>query len=383
MESSLTFSERTRYSRHILMPEVGLRGQQKLKASAVLIVGAGGLGSPLALYLAAAGVGRLGIVDHDEVDESNLHRQVIHGSSDIGRSKLDSAADTLLEINPLVEIQKFDAMLSSENALDIIRGFDVVADGTDNFPTRYLINDACVFLGVPNVYASVYRFEGQVSVFGAPEGPCYRCLYPKPPPPGLVPSCAEGGVLGVVPGTVGTLQATEVIKLLIGAGDPLVGRLLLYDALDLRFQTVAVPKNLDCPVCGDQPSITELIDYQEFCGFSPAHSGAASEVPSMSVRELKRRVDTGASPHLLDVRDPAEADIATLGSPLIPLTDLESRLGELESWRNEEIVVYCRTGVRSLSAIRILERHGFVGAVNLTGGIRAWSEEIDRNVPSY
>ncbi|MFT5145004.1 MAG: rhodanese-related sulfurtransferase, partial [Thalassolituus oleivorans] len=252
-----------------------------------------------------------------------------------------------------------------------------------NFPTRYLVNDACVLLGIPNVYASVYRFEGQVSVFGAPGGPCYRCLYPKPPPPGLVPSCAEGGVLGVLPGTVGTLQATEVLKLLLGTGEPLIGRLLLYDALDVRFQTVTVPKDPDCPVCGDHPSVTELIDYQDFCGFPEAHPRAAQEVPSMSVRELKRRMDAGAGPFLLDVRDPAEADIATLGAPLIPLAQLESRLGELEPRRNEEIVVYCRTGIRSVSAIHILERRGFARAINLTGGIRAWSEEIDPGVPVY
>lgn len=374
-------AELRRYSRHILLPEIGLTGQEKLRDSAVLLIGAGGLGSPLALYLAAAGVGRLGIVDFDVVDESNLHRQLIHGTSDIGRPKLDSAAAKLAEINPHIQIQTFPFRLTSANAIEIFRGFDIVADGTDNFPTRYLVNDAAVLTGIPNVYASVFRFEGQVSVFGAPDGPCYRCLYPEPPPPGLVPSCAEGGVLGVLPGTIGTLQATEVVKLLLGLGEPLVGRLLLYDALAVRFQTVDIPKNPDCPICGSTPTLTGLIDYEEFCGASPSVLPVA--VPEISVAELKRRIDGGMTPFLLDVREQAETEIATLHAQLIPLGHLESRLEELADRRHEEIIVHCRTGVRSADAVRILQRHGFTGAVNLAGGIRAWSEEIDPTVPVY
>jgi molybdopterin/thiamine biosynthesis adenylyltransferase/rhodanese-related sulfurtransferase len=378
---ALSPDEHRRYSRHLLLPEIGLAGQQKLRASSVLIVGAGGLGSPLALYLAAAGVGRLGLVDFDRVDESNLHRQIIHGTSDVGRPKLDSAADTLKEINPNIEIQLFPIRLSSSNALEIFHGFDLVADGTDNFPTRYLVNDAAVLSGIPNVYASIFRFEGQVSVFGAPGGPCYRCLYPEPPPPGLVPSCAEGGVLGVLPGTIGTLQATEAIKQLLGIGASLVGRLLLYDALEMQFQTIDVPKNADCPVCGSHPTVTELMDYEQFCGVNAPPSQNA--VPEITVTELKRRIDAGAAPFVLDVREPAEAEIATIEATLLPLGQLESRLDELAGYRHKEIVVHCRTGIRSADAVRILKRHGFSGAVNLTGGIRAWSEEIDSTVPVY
>jgi adenylyltransferase/sulfurtransferase len=380
-QTPLSPPELRRYSRHLLLPEIGLAGQEKLKASAVLVVGAGGLGSPLALYLAAAGVGRLGLVDFDVVDESNLHRQVIHGTSDVGRSKLDSATEKLREINPHIEIQTFPARLTSANALEIFHGFDVVADGTDNFPTRYLVNDAAVLTGIPNVYASIFRFEGQVSIFGAKGGPCYRCLYPEPPPPGLVPSCAEGGVLGVLPGTVGTLQATEVIKYLLGIGKPLVGRLLLYDALGVQFQTVEVPKNPACPACGENPTLTALIDYDEFCG--TGISPLPETVPEVTVAELKRRLDAGSTPFLLDVREHSETEIATLHAKLIPLGQLESRLEELADCREKEIVVHCRTGVRSADAVRLLRGHGFTGAVNLAGGIRAWSEEIDPTVPVY
>lgn len=374
-------AELRRYSRHVLLPEIGLTGQEKLRDSAVLLIGAGGLGSPLALYLAAAGVGRLGLVDFDVVDESNLHRQVIHGTSDVGRSKLDSATEKLRDINPHIEIQTFPIRLTSANAMEIFRGFDVVADGTDNFPTRYLVNDAAVLSGIPNVYASIFRFEGQVSVFGAPDGPCYRCLYPEPPPPGLVPSCAEGGVLGVLPGTIGTLQATEVVKQLLGIGESLVGRLLLYDALEMRFQMIDVPKNPDCPACGTNPTLNTLIDYDQFCGTGA--EAPAAEVPETTVTELKRRLDAGRAPFLLDVREPAETEIATIHAQLIPLGQLESRLEELSGHRHQEIVVHCRTGARSADAVRILQRHGFTGAINLAGGIRAWSEEIDPAVPVY
>jgi adenylyltransferase/sulfurtransferase len=381
-DDSLSTQELSRYSRHLLLPEVGMEGQKKLKASSVLLVGAGGLGSPLALYLAAAGVGRLGIVDFDVVDETNLQRQVLHGTSDVGRPKLDSAADRIREINPHVRVIRHETMLTSENALGIVAGYDVVADGTDNFPTRYLVNDASVLTGVPNVYASIFRFDGQVSVFGTRGGPCYRCLYPEPPPPGLVPSCAEGGVLGVLPGIVGTIQATEVIKLLLGIGEPLVERLLLLDALSMRFTTLKVRRNPDCPVCGDHPTQTELIDYEQFCGI-PLDGELVAEVPSIAVSELKVRLDRGDDLALLDVRRPEESAIASIGGTLIPVDELEPRLAEIESLRNREIVVICRTGARSSRAVRLLERHGFLGARNLAGGIRAWSEEIDPSVPVY
>jgi adenylyltransferase/sulfurtransferase len=381
-DDTLSTAELGRYSRHLLLPEVGMEGQKKLKASSVLLVGAGGLGSPLALYLAAAGVGRLGIVDFDVVDETNLQRQVLHGTSDVGRPKLDSAADRIREINPHVRVIRHETMLTSGNALDIVSRYDVVADGTDNFPTRYLVNDASVLTGVPNVYASIFRFDGQVSVFGTRGGPCYRCLYPEPPPPGLVPSCAEGGVLGVLPGIVGTIQATEVIKLLLGIGEPLVERLLLFDALSMRFTTLKVRRNPDCPVCGDHPTQTALIDYEQFCGI-PVEGEVAVEAPAIAVTELKARLDRGDDLALLDVRRPEESAIASIGGTLIPVDELESRLAEIEADRNREIVVICRTGVRSARAVKILERHGFLGARNLTGGIRAWSEEIDPEVPVY
>ena len=382
---SLSSAEIRRYSRHLTLPEFGMEGQRKLKASSVLLVGAGGLGSPLALYLAAAGVGRIGIIDFDVVDETNLQRQVLHGTSDVGRKKLDSARDRIEDMNPFVDVVTHDATLTSDNALEILADYDVVADGTDNFPTRYLVNDACVMLGIPNVYASIFRFEGQVSVFGTENGPCYRCVYEQPPPPGLVPSCAEGGVLGVLPGLVGTLQATEVIKVLTGIGEPLVGRLLIVDALDMKFRTLKIRRNPDCPVCGDHPTQTELIDYQEFCGI-PSSDSVQEEVsrsPEISVREFKEKLDRGEQPFVLDVRQPHEAEICSLGGTLIPVNELESRLDEIEEHRDEEIVVYCRSGARSGRAVDMMRGYGFSKAVNLEGGVLAWSDEIDPSMPKY
>ncbi|GIV58158.1 MAG: molybdenum cofactor biosynthesis protein MoeB [Rhodothermaceae bacterium] len=383
---TLSPEEVRRYSRHLILPEVGLEGQKKLKAASVLLIGAGGLGSPLALYLAAAGVGRLGLVDFDVVDESNLQRQVLHGTKDVGRPKLASARERILDINPHVEVETYETRLTSENALDLIGAYDLVADGTDNFPTRYLVNDASVLTGTPNMYASIFRFEGQVSVFGAPDGPCYRCLYPEPPPPGLVPSCAEGGVLGVLPGIVGALQATEVIKWIVGAGEPLVGRLLLFDALTMTFRTLKVRKNPDCPVCGTHPTVTALIDYEAFCGIPQARAAASAEaaaVPEITVTELKARLDRGERPFILDVRKPHEYEIANLGAPLIPLDELADRLDELAPYRDQEIIVHCRSGARSARAVKLLREHGFHGAVNLKGGILAWSDEVDPGVPKY
>ncbi|WP_456428137.1 molybdopterin-synthase adenylyltransferase MoeB [Rhodocaloribacter sp.] len=382
---ALSPEEIRRYSRHLILPDVGLEGQRKLKAASVLLIGAGGLGSPLAMYLAAAGVGRLGLVDFDVVDESNLQRQLLHGTSDVGRSKLDSARDRLRDLNPHVHVETYETRLTSENALDLVAEYDLVADGTDNFPTRYLVNDASVLTGTPNMYASIFRFEGQASVFGAPGGPCYRCLYPEPPPPGLVPSCAEGGVLGVLPGIVGALQATEVIKWITGIGEPLVGRLLLFDALAMTFRTLKVRRDPNCPVCGDHPTVTELIDYEVFCGIPQARAAEAraEPVPEIDVRALKARLDRGEAPFLLDVREPHEYAIANLGAPLIPVGVLAERLDELEAHRDAEIVVYCRSGVRSARAVRLLRERGFSGAVNLRGGILAWSDEIDPTVPKY
>ena len=383
---ALTPDELRRYQRHLTLPEVGVAGQKKLKAASVLLVGAGGLGSPLALYLAAAGVGRLGLVDFDVVDETNLQRQVLHGTKDVGRSKLASARDRLLDVNPHVQLDLHEVRLTSENALDLIAGYDLVADGTDNFPTRYLVNDASVLTGTPNVYASIFQFEGQVSVFGMPEGPCYRCLYPEPPPPGLVPSCAEGGVLGILPGFVGTLQATEVIKLLLGIGEPLVGRLLLLDALSTTFRTLKVRKNPECPVCGTHPTVTELIDYEQFCGL-PANGAAPSAeqaVPEITVHDLKARRDRGEALFVLDVRKPFEAEIAHLDADqLIPVEELADRLHEVQAAPHQEIVVHCRSGVRSARAARLLREAGFSHAVNLKGGVLAWSDEIDPSVLKY
>jgi adenylyltransferase/sulfurtransferase len=379
--ASLNNDEILRYSRHLIMPEVGMEGQLKLKQAKVLCIGAGGLGSPLALYLAAAGVGTLAIVDFDVVDFTNLQRQIIHGTSDVGRKKLDSAADTLSEINPTIEIRKFDTRLSSSNALELFREFDIVADGTDNFPTRYLVNDACVLTGKPNVYGSIFRFEGQASVFATKEGPCYRCLYPEPPPPGLVPSCAEGGVLGILPGLVGVIQATETIKLILGSGEPLIGRLLLVDALAMRFRELKLRKNPDCPACGTHPTLTELIDYNQFCGIRGEEEAAPITKRDMTVEELKQRLDKGDELFVLDVREPHEYQICNIGGYLIPLNDLPKRVSELDSSR--EIVVHCKMGGRSAKAVDFLRQSGFSRVHNLAGGIAAWAERVDPKVPKY
>src|SRR5271169_10619 len=370
--TALSNDEVLRYSRHLIMPEVGMAGQQKLKAARVLCIGAGGLGSPLALYLAAAGVGTLGLVDFDVVDLTNLQRQIIHTVDDVGRPKLDSAAEKLSAINPLVNIRKFETKLTSANALDIFREFDMVADGTDNFPTRYLVNDACVLTGKPNVYASIFRFEGQASVFATEPGPCYRCLYPEPPPPGLVPSCAEGGVLGILPGLLGVIQATEVIKLILESGEPLIGRLLLVDALAMRFRELKLRKNPDCPVCGTHPTVTELIDYNQFCGIRGEESAAPKTTTDITVEELKKRLDRGDDIFVLDVREPHEFQICNIGGHLIPLNDLPKRVSELDSSR--EIVVHCKMGGRSAKAVAFLQQAGFKKVHNLAGGINAWAE---------
>jgi molybdopterin/thiamine biosynthesis adenylyltransferase/rhodanese-related sulfurtransferase len=381
----LNNDEILRYSRHLIMPEVGMEGQQKLKAARVLCIGAGGLGSPLSLYLAAAGVGTLGIVDFDVVDYTNLQRQIIHTTADVGRKKLDSAAETLKAINPFVHIQKFETRLSSANALDLFREFDIVADGTDNFPTRYLVNDACVLTGKPNVYGSIFRFEGQASVFAAEAGPCYRCLYPEPPPPGLVPSCAEGGVLGILPGLVGVIQATEVIKLILGKGDSLIGRLLLVDALAMKFRELKLRKNPDCPACGRHRTITKLIDYDEFCGIRGEEKSeekpVAGGISEIQVEELKRRLDAKDDLFVLDVREPHEYQICNIGGHLIPLGDLPKRVNELDTSR--EIVAHCRSGVRSAKAVDFLQQAGFKKVHNLAGGILAWADRIDPKMPKY
>jgi sulfur-carrier protein adenylyltransferase/sulfurtransferase len=380
--ATLTNEEIQRYSRHLIMPEVGMEGQQKLKAARVLCVGTGGLGSPLALYLTAAGLGTLGIVDFDVVDVTNLQRQIIHSTADVGRKKLDSAEEKLKAINPYINIRKFDTRLSSENALEIFRDFDIIADGTDNFPTRYLVNDACVLTGKPNVYGSIFRFEGQASVFATEEGPCYRCLYPEPPPPGLVPSCAEGGVLGILPGLVGVMQATEVIKLILGAGDPLIGRLLLIDALGMKFRELKLRKNPDCPACGTHPTVTKLIDYNEFCGIRGEEKPKVETgIPEMQVEELKRRLDKGDDLFVLDVREPHEYQICNIGGYLIPLGDLPKRVNELDSSR--EIVAHCRSGVRSGKAVAFLQQAGFKKIHNLAGGILAWADKVDPKMPKY
>src|SRR2546425_950006 len=375
----LSKDEILRYSRHLIMPEVGMEGQLKLKQAKVLAIGAGGLGSPLALYLAAAGVGKLGIVDFDVVDFTNLQRQVIHSTSDVGRSKLASARETIQGINPNVEVVTYETRLTSENALDIFKDYDVIADGTDNFPTRYLVNDACVLLGKPNAYGSIFRFEGQASVFYAKEGPCYRCLYPEPPPPGLVPSCAEGGVLGVLPGIIGSIQALETLKLLLGAGDTLIGRLLLFDALQLRFRELRLEKDPACPVCGAHPTVTSLIDYEAFCGIGaePAYDGAEITAPVL-------REEWARNPALLvvDVREPHEAEIACIpGARLIPLSELPERLHELDG--HAELVTHCHHGLRSMKALEILNAAGFAKVRSLKGGIDAWSVNVDPEGPRY
>ncbi len=380
----LTSDDLSRYSRHLILPEVGIEGQRKLKAARVLCVGTGGLGSPLAFYLAAAGVGTLGLVDFDVVDASNLQRQIIHSTKDIGRKKLDSAEEKLKALNPALNVVKHETMLTSANALEILKDYDIVADGTDNFPTRYLVNDACVLLGKPNVYGSIFRFEGQASVFATADGPCYRCLYPEPPPPGLVPSCAEGGVLGILPGLVGIMQATEVIKLILGKGTSLAGRLLLVDALEMKFRELKLRRNPECPVCGTNPTLTELIDYQQFCGIVPEtkeEKRLKNGIPQMTVRELKQRIDAGEDVQLIDVREPYEYQIAQIGGKLIPQNEVPQRLHEID--REREVVVHCRSGARSQKIAEFLKQAGYPNVANVAGGILAWADEIDPSVQKY
>ena len=395
----LTNEEISRYSRHLILPEVGMEGQQKLKAAKVLCVGTGGLGAPLALYLAAAGVGTLGLVDFDVVDASNLQRQIIHSTATVGRLKVDSAEIMLKGLNPFMNVVKHNTMLTSANALEIFKDYDVIADGTDNFQTRYLVNDACVLSGhKPNAYGSIFRFEGQASVFATDEGPCYRCLYPEPPPPGLVPSCAEGGVLGILPGLVGVIQATEVIKLILGIGETLVGRLLLVDALSMKFRTLKLRKNPDCPVCGTHPTVTALIDYDQFCGIerpktmgplevaqnkAVADAPVVDGIPQISVEALKKKIDASEDVFVLDVREPHEVQIVNIGAPLIPLGELSKRVDELAAYKDREIVVHCKSGGRSQKAAQFLKSAGFQHVENLAGGILAWADKIDPTLPKY
>ena len=387
METVLSNDEIRRYSRHLIMPEVTLEGQKRLKEASVLCIGVGGLGSPLAIYITAAGVGRIGLVDFDRVEFSNLQRQILHHTGDVGRSKLESAAEKLRAINPEVEVVTHEEMFTSANAVRICRDYDVVADGTDNFPTRYLANDVCVLLGKPNVYASVFRFEGQASVFHAEKGPCYRCLYPEPPPPGMVPSCAEGGVLGVLPGIMGTIQATEVVKLILGIGEPLIGRLLLFDALEMRSTEMQLQKDPDCPICGEHPTIHELIDYEAFCGLpvggEEVHAEELGAEWEITPRELQARYEKDShQPFIVDVREPHEWDICHLPKAhLIPEGDLPARMHELDS--ANEIVLYCRTGVRSARALKLLRESGFRKLKNLVGGIHEWADEVDSSMPTY
>lgn len=379
---NLSNEEIRRYSRHLIMPEVGMDGQRKLKAGSVLMIGAGGLGSPTGLYLAAAGVGKLGIVDFDTVDESNLQRQVLYSTDQVGESKLAMAAKRLQGLNPHVHIETYEQHLNSENALDLFREYDVVVDGTDNFPTRYLVNDACILTGKPNVYGSIFRFEGQASVFGLDDGPCYRCLYPEPPPPGLVPSCAEGGVFGVLPGIVGSIQANEVIKILTGIGEPLKGRLLLFDALKMSFRDLKLRRNPECPVCGDNPTQKELIDYEQFCGVETSWSEYTRESEyEIEVDQLKQQLDAGRKPYILDVREEHEYEIANMGGKLIPLRELPSRMKELDS--SQDIVVHCKMGGRSRQAVELLKSAGFRKIKNLVGGIDKWAEKVDKSLPRY
>jgi len=383
MLPGLTHDEILRYSRHLLIPEVGLEGQRKLKASSALVIGTGGLGSPVSLYLAAAGIGRIGLVDYDVVDSSNLQRQVIHGTSTVGQLKVESARARLLDLNPEIDVDVYNEPFTSENAMRIARDYDIILDGTDNFPTRYLTNDVAVFLGKPNVYASIYRFDGQVSVFYAKEGPCYRCLFPEPPPPGLVPSCAEGGVLGVLPGTIGTIQATEALKVLLGIGEPLIGKLLLYNALDMTFDFVKLKKNPNCRVCGPNADVKELIDYEAFCGV-PGHDrdeGSAGAGWDITAAELAERLKTNHL-KLLDVREPHELEISALpGAVNIPLGQLAARLSELDS--AEEMVIFCKSGSRSARGLELLASAGFKKVKNLKGGINAWAKEVDTSLPVY
>jgi molybdopterin/thiamine biosynthesis adenylyltransferase/rhodanese-related sulfurtransferase len=380
----LSHSEILRYSRHLLMPEVGLEGQQKLKQASVLVIGTGGLGSPVAMYLAAAGVGRLGLVDYDIVDFTNLQRQIVHGTQRLGERKVISARDRLLDINPSIQIDVYDEPYTSENAMSISEPYDVIVDGTDNFPTRYLVNDVCVLSGKPDVFGSIFRFEGQLSVFWAEKGPCYRCLFPEPPPPGLVPSCAEGGVFGVLPGTIGTLQATEALKLILGIGEPMIGKLLLFDALGMDFDEVRLKKNPDCKVCSDHPEVTELIDYEEFCGV-PGHDRPESRLATeweIDARDLAARLQNGERIRLIDVREPHELQISHIdGAELIPLGTLAGRMNELDS--AEEIVLLCKAGGRSAQALQLLAGAGFRKIKNLHGGINAWVREVDQSQPVY
>lgn len=380
----LSRDEILRYSRHLLIPEVGLDGQKKLKSSSVLVIGTGGLGSPIALYLAAAGVGRIGLVDYDTVDSSNLQRQIIHGTSTVGKLKVESGKDRMRDLNPDIQVEVYNVPLTSDNALEIAKGYDLIIDGTDNFPTRYLTNDVSVMLGIPNVYGSIFRFDGQVSVFGLPGGPCYRCIFPEPPPPGLVPSCAEGGVLGVLPGTIGTIQATEAIKLLLGIGTPLSGKLLLYNALDMSFEYVKLKKNPKCPVCGDHPTITELIDYEAFCGM-PGHDHEESETANhwdVDAPGLDDLLHGANPPFLLDVREPHELEISALpNAKNIPLGVLAARLSELDT--AQEMVVFCKGGTRSMRALELLTSAGFKKVKNLKGGINAWAQQVDSDLPVY
>jgi len=384
---ALSYEEVQRYSQHLIMPDVGVDGQEKLKKGSVLCIGAGGLGSPAALYLAAAGVGTIGIVDFDVVDFSNLQRQIIHGTLDVGRSKLASAKDRLLALNPLIRVETYETALSSKNALELFKPYDVILDGTDNFPTRYLVNDACVILGKPNTYGSIFRFEGQASVFATRTGPCYRCLYPEPPPPGLVPSCAEGGVLGVLPGVIGTIQATEAVKLIMGIGEPLIGRFLIYDALRMKFRELKLKKDPDCPVCGTNPTVRELIDYEQFCGVAPsapevAVTTASDNETDTTVTELKTKMDAKEDFFLLDVREPNEYQIGRIpGSTLIPLGEVPQRVNEIP--RDKEIIVHCKMGGRSAKAATFLRQQGFTRVKNLKGGILDWSDKIDPSVPKY
>ncbi len=381
-EVKLSREEIQRYSRHLIMPEVGMEGQLKLKRARVLTIGTGGLGAPLGLYLAAAGVGHLGLVDFDVVDSSNLQRQVTFTTADVGKPKSEAAKARLSALNPAIDIVSYETRLTSDNALELFRDYDIIVDGTDNFPTRFLVNDACVLLGKPNVYGSIFRFEGQATVFGYPGGPCYRCLYPEPPPPGLVPSCAEGGVLGVLPGIVGSIQAMETIKLILGAGEPLVGRLLLFDALAMRFRELKLKRNPDCPMCGEHRTITKLIDYEEFCGIRGEEAPAMTDgIPEITATELKRRQDRGEKLFILDVREPHEYQICNLNGKLIPLGELPRRVNELDS--SVEMVVHCRSGKRSADAIHFLQTAGFKKLWNLKGGVLAWADEVDPRMPKY
>jgi molybdopterin/thiamine biosynthesis adenylyltransferase/rhodanese-related sulfurtransferase len=381
-EVKLSKEEIQRYSRHLIMPEVGIEGQLKLKRARVLMIGTGGLGAPLGLYLAAAGVGHLGLVDFDVVDSSNLQRQVTFTTADVGKPKSEAAKARLSALNPMIDIVSYEARLTSDNALELFRDYDIIVDGTDNFPTRFLVNDACLLLGKPNVYGSIFRFEGQATVFGYPGGPCYRCLYPEPPPPGLVPSCAEGGVLGVLPGIVGSIQAMETIKLILGAGESLVGRLLLFDALAMRFRELKLRRNPACPMCGEHRTITKLIDYEEFCGIRGEEAPAMTDgIPEITAKELKARLDRGDDLFILDVREPHEFQICNLKGKLIPLGEIPRRVAELDSSR--EMVVHCRSGKRSADAIQFLQKAGFKKLLNLKGGVLAWADEVDPSMPKY